>query len=95
MTRSRFPVGAGHFFSTAPGPDRSGAQPGVPAALLSGVKRPTREADHSPPFSAEVKNAWSYISSPPYVFMALFLVKHTGNCNFIFLRSNVSFFDDP
>jgi hypothetical protein len=24
-----------------------------------------READHSPPFSAEVKNAWSYTSTPP------------------------------
>jgi hypothetical protein len=24
-----------------------------------------READHSAPSSAEVKNAWSYISTPP------------------------------
>jgi len=24
-----------------------------------------READHSPPYSAEVKNAWSYTSTPP------------------------------
>jgi hypothetical protein len=30
-----------------------------------GVKRPKREADHSPPSSAEVKNAWSYTSTPP------------------------------
>jgi hypothetical protein len=30
-----------------------------------GVKRPEREADHSPPSSAEVKNAWSYTSTPP------------------------------
>jgi hypothetical protein len=29
-----------------------------------------READHSPPTTAEVKNTWIYISSPPYVFMA-------------------------
>jgi hypothetical protein len=34
------------------------------------VKRPGREADHSPPPSAEVKNAWRCISTPPYVFMA-------------------------
>jgi hypothetical protein len=34
-----------------------------------GVKRPGREVDHSPPSSAEVKNTWSYISTPPYVFM--------------------------
>jgi hypothetical protein len=37
----------------------------VPEALSLGVKRPGREADHSPPSSAEVKNAWSYISTPP------------------------------
>jgi len=30
-----------------------------------------READHSPPSSAEVKNAWSYTSTPQYVFMVL------------------------
>jgi hypothetical protein len=29
-----------------------------------------READHSPPFSAEVKNRWSYASTHPYVFLA-------------------------
>jgi len=31
---------------------------------FSGVKRPGRESDHSLPFSAEVKNARSYTSSP-------------------------------
>jgi len=36
----------------------------VPGALTSGVKRPEREADHSPPSSAEVKDAWSYTSFP-------------------------------
>jgi len=30
-----------------------------------GGKRPGREANHSPPFSAEAKNVWSYISTPP------------------------------
>jgi hypothetical protein len=39
-------------------------------ALSSGVKRPGREADHSSPSSPDVKYAWSYISTPPYVFMA-------------------------
>jgi hypothetical protein len=34
-------------------------------ALSPGVKRLGREADHSPPSSAEVKNAWSYTSIPP------------------------------
>jgi hypothetical protein len=37
----------------------------VPGALSLGVKRPGREADHSPPSSAEVKNAWSYNSAFP------------------------------
>jgi hypothetical protein len=34
------------------------------------VKRPGREADHSPPTSAEVKKMWIYTSTPPYAFMA-------------------------
>jgi hypothetical protein len=37
----------------------------VPEALSLGVKRPGREADHSPSSSAEVKYAWSYTSTPP------------------------------
>jgi hypothetical protein len=37
----------------------------VPGALFLGVNRLEREADHSPPSSAEVKNAWSYTSTPP------------------------------
>jgi hypothetical protein len=35
-----------------------------------GVKRPGREADRSPPTSAEVKKTWVHTSTPPYVFMA-------------------------
>jgi hypothetical protein len=34
-------------------------------ALSLEVKLPGREADHSPPSSAQVKNAWSYTSTPP------------------------------
>jgi hypothetical protein len=41
----------------------------VPGALLPSVKRPGREADHSPPASAELKKMWIYISAPPYAFM--------------------------
>jgi hypothetical protein len=37
----------------------------VPGAFSLGVKRPGREADHSPPSSAEVKNVWRYTSTPP------------------------------
>jgi hypothetical protein len=39
-------------------------------ALSPGVKRPGREADHSPPASAEVKKTWIYTSAPPYAVMA-------------------------
>jgi hypothetical protein len=56
----------------------------VPGALSLGVKRPGREADNSPPFSAEVKNAWSYTSTPQYVFMTWCLVKHRDNFIFTF-----------
>jgi hypothetical protein len=38
----------------------------VPGVLSAGVKRPGPKTD--PPSSAEVKNAWSYTSTPPYVF---------------------------
>jgi hypothetical protein len=36
----------------------------VPGALSLELKRAGREADHLPPPSAEVKNAWSYTSTP-------------------------------
>jgi hypothetical protein len=36
----------------------------VLGALSLGAKRPGREADRSPASSAEVKNAWSYTSTP-------------------------------
>jgi hypothetical protein len=38
--------------------------------FFSGVKRQGREADHSPPTSAEVKKICIYTSTPPYIFMA-------------------------
>jgi hypothetical protein len=46
----------------------SGAQPASypmgNRAISLGLKRPGHEADHSPPSSADVKNAWSYTSTP-------------------------------
>jgi hypothetical protein len=50
----------------------------VAGALSLGVKRKEREVDHSPLYSAEVKNAWSYTLTPQYAFMALCSVKITG-----------------
>jgi hypothetical protein len=34
------------------------------------IKRPKREADHSPSGSIEVKNTWVTVSTPPYISMA-------------------------
>jgi hypothetical protein len=34
-----------------------------------------REVNHSPPFTSEVKNAWSYTYTPPY-FLAWYLIKY-------------------
>jgi hypothetical protein len=63
------PVGDGNFiFTTVSRPVLGPTQPPiqrVPGALFLRVKRPGREADHSSPSNAEVKNAWSYTSIPP------------------------------
>jgi hypothetical protein len=67
----------GRFFcfssSSALGPTQPPIQ-WVPGALSPDVKRLEREADHSPSSGAEVKNAWSYTSTPH--FMAWCLVKY-------------------
>jgi hypothetical protein len=42
----------------------------VPGAPPLGLKRPGREADHSPPYSAEVSNkVWGHTSNPLYASM--------------------------
>jgi hypothetical protein len=53
-------------------------------AVSLGVKLPGREADNSPSSSAEVTNAWSYTSTPQYVFIAWCFVKHSDNFTFTF-----------
>jgi hypothetical protein len=40
------------------------------------INRPEREADHSSPPSAEFNNACSSTTTPTYIFMAWYLVKH-------------------
>jgi hypothetical protein len=47
----------------------------------------SRTADRSPQSSADVKNTWSYTSTPQYAFMAWWSVlkKYKGNFAFIFL----------
>jgi hypothetical protein len=59
-------------------------------ALSLGVKQPGHEADHSPPCSAEVKNVWHYTSTPQYIFMVWYLVKHRDNFTFTLLYPSTS-----
>jgi hypothetical protein len=42
----------------------SGAHPASYTMDTGGVKRPGRDADHSPATSAEVKKTWIYTSTP-------------------------------
>jgi hypothetical protein len=69
----RVPVES-RIFSSPRCPDRSGVRPTSYPMGTGGsfprVKRLGREADHSPPTSAEVKKMWIYTSTPPYAFMA-------------------------
>jgi hypothetical protein len=53
-----------------------------------GVKRPCREADRSPPFSAEVKNVWNYTSTPPVSLQDMMLVQQ----RYIFLNEITAFY---
>jgi len=50
------------LFATASRPVLGTTQ--SPIQWVPGLKRPGREADHSSPCSAKVKNTWSYVSTP-------------------------------
>jgi len=74
----------GIFLSSPPRPDRlwGPTQPHiqwVPRSLSPGVKRSGRKADYWPPGSVEIKNAWTYNSTPPYVFVVWCLIKYRNN----------------
>ena len=45
-----------------------------------GVKRPGREAIHSPPPNAKVKNKWSYTSAPPICLHSMNSDNFTLSC---------------
>jgi hypothetical protein len=71
----RVPVGS-RIFSSPSRPDGLWGPPNLLSNWYRGslsprVKRPRREADYSPPASAEVKKMWIYTSTPQYAFMAL------------------------
>jgi hypothetical protein len=53
------------------------------------VKRQGREADHSPPSSAEVKNAWSYTSTSPICFHGV--EQHRDKFTFYFFRMSLTY----
>jgi hypothetical protein len=60
------------LFSTSSKPALWSTQPPIQwvlRALSPRVKRPGREADHSPRVNAEVKKIWICKSTPPYDFM--------------------------
>jgi hypothetical protein len=61
-------------------PDRLWGQPnllsnGYRGDPSPGVKQPGCKDDHSPPASAEVKKMCVYTSTPPYAFMAKYLIR--------------------
>jgi len=58
------------FFSTASKPALGTAQPHFQWVPGGGGFFPGHEPDHSPPSNAKSKNAWSYTSTPSYVFVA-------------------------
>jgi hypothetical protein len=83
----RFPVGAGNYSLLHRVQNGSGAHlapyPMGTEALSLETKRSRREADHWPPSSAEIKNAWSYTSTPPISLHGVVLIKHMHNFTFI------------
>jgi len=86
MTGVLFPAGAGSFSLRHRVLTGSGAHPASyhmgTVSSYPAVKLPAREADSSPLSSTEAKNSWSYTSTPPYLFMAWYLVEHKGSLQF-------------
>jgi hypothetical protein len=82
-------TGAENFSLHHPLQNGSGAHPvSYPRGTRSfsvGVKRPGREADQSPTSRAEVKNAWSYTSTPPIRLNEAVPVKAQGQLYFYLL----------
>jgi hypothetical protein len=89
----RVPAGAGNFSPHHRVQNGSGTHPGsYPVGTrgsFPGVKLPGREADHSPPSNAEVKNAWSYTSTPSVRLHCVVLSKAQEQVYF-FLYFNVT-----
>jgi hypothetical protein len=89
LSRVRFPAEAGNFSIHHRIQNGSGAHPASypigTGALSVGVKRPGREADHSPPSNAEVKE-WVnlYLYSPNKPSCGGAQLNHRDNFTFAF-----------
>jgi len=60
------------------------------ARLIPGVKRPDREADHSPTSSAEVKNLQGCASTLPILLHGVMLITPQENTGLVFKESLLS-----
>jgi hypothetical protein len=57
----------------------------VTGTLTPEVRQLGREADHSSPSSTKVRNSWSHISTPQYVFIAWLNRDTTLTCTLFYL----------
>jgi hypothetical protein len=68
VVRAQVPVGV-RIFTSPRHPDRLWGPPNFLSNGYRWLSPRGREADHTPPTSAEVKKMWIYTSTPPYAFM--------------------------
>jgi hypothetical protein len=77
------------LFSTAPRPNLGPTQfpsQWILRTLASGVKRQRREADHSPPPNAELKDGGALPPLSPYFFMAWCLIHCAQGQFYLYLK---------
>jgi hypothetical protein len=58
------------------------------------IKRPGRETVYSPPSSADVKNAGSYTSTPPYLFIAELTTEYVFRIRYL-VKNKFTFYSYP
>jgi hypothetical protein len=78
----RFLVGAGFFIVAATSRPTLEPTQWVLGVLSLRIKRSGRDAYHSPPSGATVKNSWTYTSSPPCAFTGWCIIKNRDNFTF-------------
>jgi len=89
--RTSNPGRSKRFFPSTERPDRVRGSPRLLfngyRGSFSGIKRPVSEVDHLPTFSVEVKNGWSYTSTPPICIHGVDRDNFTF-CTFLFIVYN-------